>query len=499
MTAKHPLSTKAKWGVVLAVAFSHPALLYALYPVLGETTNTLTIAAPVVATWLLGFRIGALFVVVNAFVSGYVFHKLTGSQFNDGMPKAIVSVLVSAVVCFGADRLRHFVEQRRTMLAALQQAQKMEAIGRLAGGVAHDINNTLNAIMGSAFALRHELSALGHSFPDLDNVAIACDRGAQLTRNLLGFARKGCYQEQPISLNAVVKTVQALLSRTAHKNVRFVVKLSEAIPGMVGDQSQVEHAVMNLCLNAIDAMDNGGTLTITTRVVDERQVSLSVSDTGTGMDDDVREHAFEPFFTTKPVGRGTGMGLSMVYGTVQALRGEIKLETVLGKGTDITLSFPRIRPEQSVLMESGIPPIASNLRFLEGCTILLADDEPLVLRAGTRMLQTLGCRVVGVRNGNEALEAFKARKDSITLTIADMIMPDGDGITLLHGLRQIEPNAPVLLASGYATSAGQVEALLRDESHVGFLTKPYDANQLIAAAQKLLPERETPSSRTGTE
>lgn len=498
MTARKPLSIKARWGVVLGLALAHPVLLHALYPILGITANTLSLAAPVVATLLLGFRVGALFVALNAFVTGFAFSKLTGETFARGMPKAIVSVLVTAVVCWGADRLRHYIEQRRSIEAALQQAQKMEAIGRLAGGVAHDINNTLNAIMGSAFALRHELSALGYAFPDLDNIAIACDRGAQLTRNLLGFARKGCYQDQAFSLNAVVKTVQALVSRTAHKNIRFSVNLSEEVPWMIGDQSQLEHAVMNLCLNAMDAMDNNGTLTITTQL-SEQHVSLCVSDTGTGMDDNVREHAFEPFFTTKPVGRGTGMGLSMVYGTVKAMRGEIKLQTELGKGTDITLSFPRTRVERSDEAVSGIPPTAGNLGFLDGRTILVADDEPLVLRAGTRMLQTMGCRAIGARNGKEAVEAFKARKDAIALTILDIIMPDGDGIAILQQIREIDPVAPVLLASGYAMGAGQFEALLRDQPGVGFLAKPYDAHQLIAAAQKLLNERDTPSSRTGTE
>ena len=497
MTVRKPLSRNVKWGVVLTVAMAHPALLYALYPVVGDATNTLAIAAPVVATLLLGLRVGSVFVVLNAFVSGLVFKQLAGSTAREGLPKSVVSVLVAAIVCWGADRLRHYIEQRRAMEVALQQAQKLEAIGRLAGGVAHDINNTLNAIMGSAFALRHELSSLGHSFADLDNIAIACDRGAQLTRNLLGFARKGCYQEQTFSLNAVIKTVQALLSRTANKNIHFNLQMSEEPPWMVGDQSQLEHAVMNLCLNAIDAMQDGGIVTLATRV-SEKHVSLCVSDTGTGMDDNVREHAFEPFFTTKPVGKGTGLGLAMVYGTAQAMRGEVKLESIVKKGTDITLVFPRVVTEQSEEVASGAPPVAGNLSLLDGQTILLADDEPLVLRAGTRMLQTMGCRVVGARNGKEVVEAFRARREAISLTIIDMIMPDGDGISVLHQLREIDPEAPVLLVSGYATGAGQFESLLRDMPHASFLTKPYDAHQLIAAAKKLLPERETPSSRTGT-
>jgi len=498
MIPKDPVSSRAKWGVVLAVAVAHPVLLFVLYPLLKDSGNMLVLAAPVVATLLLGIRIGAIFVLINAGVSGFALHELSGQSFREGMPKAVISILVTAVVCIGADRLRRFIEQRKSFEAALRQAQKMEAVGRLAGGVAHDINNTLNAIMGSAFALRHELTAIGHSFPDLDNIAVACDRGAQLTRNLLGFARKGCHEEQPFSLNAVVKTVLALLSRTAHKSLRFETRLSEVPPIIIGDQGQLEHAVMNLCLNAIDAMENSGTLTIVTRMGEERAF-ISVSDTGSGMDEHVREHAFEPFFTTKPVGRGTGMGLSMVYGTVQSMHGDIAVDTKLGRGTTFTLTFPRGSGEVD---EKASPSASFEIEdpsILSGRTVLLVDDEPLVLRAGLRMLQTLGCKVLTAKCGREAMEVFTARKDVIALVIVDFIMPEGDGTTILEDILALAPRTPVLLASGYALDANKLEAILQNRPKVAFLAKPYEAHQLLTAARKLLPLNDgAPSSRTGT-
>jgi two-component system, cell cycle sensor histidine kinase and response regulator CckA len=498
MTSRKPAPKRAQWGVVLAVTAAHPVLILLLYPFTGEAINIIVLAAPVIATLLLGIRVGAVFGAINAFVSGLVFTGLTGMQFREGLPKALVTILVMMAVCWGADRLRHFIAQRKSIEAALQHAQKMEAIGRLAGGVAHDINNTLNAIMGSTFALRHELAALGHSFPDLDNIAVACDRGAQLTRNLLGFARKHCTQEETFSLNSAVKTVQALLSRAIRGKLRFEIHLAEDHPLMIGDQRQLEHAIMNLCLNAIDAMGDEGTLTISTSASDIR-VSLNVSDTGSGMDDNVREHAFEPFFTTKPLGKGTGMGLSVVYGTVTAMHGEIALDTRLGSGTSITLTFPKAVTQLS--HDGPILPSLSDtdaLTFLAGLTILLVDDEPLVLRAGMRMLQSMGCKVVCARNGREAVDAFKARRETIALAVIDLVMPDADGAEVLEDILALAPRAPVILATGHALEPSKLEALLRGRTNVSVLPKPYEAQQFIVAARRLLPTDDASSSRTGT-
>jgi two-component system cell cycle sensor histidine kinase/response regulator CckA len=416
----------------------------------------------------------------------------------EGLPKAAISLLVTASVCWGADRLRHFIEQRRAMEDALHQAQKIEAIGRLAAGVAHDINNTLNAIMGSTFALRHELVSYNRAFQDLENIALACDRGAQLTRNLLGFARKSCSRSESLSLNLVAREVQGLITRVGSKSIRVETRLAEPAALMRGDEAQVEHAVMNLCLNALDAMGDRGTLTIAT-AIDGDKVSVSVSDTGTGMDEQVREHAFEPFFTTKPVGKGTGLGLSMVYGTVQAMHGTITLSTKMGVGTTIALNFPRAAeaaPAPSVSLAELAEPYS-----LAGLTILVIDDEPLVLRAAVRMLRAMGCEVLSANNGREGVETFRAHRDTVSLAIVDLVMPDTDGVTILNEILGLAPQTPILLVSGYTPEAEKIDILLNARPTVAYLAKPYDANTLTAAMSQLLPKQpaSTPSSsRTGT-
>ena len=488
------LSRKVKWAVVLTLVVSHPVLLYGLHPIVGDASNTMVLAAPVVATLLLSLRVGLLLMLINATSSGFVFHFLTGETAGQGLPKAVVSLLVMTTVCWGADRLRHFIEQRREMEAALREAQKLEAIGRLAAGVAHDINNTLNAIMGSTFALRHELATFGRPFQDVDNIAMACDRGAQLTRNLLGFARKSCQRDETFSLNGVVREVQLLLTRTVNRNIRLETQLAELPPLMVGDEAQLEHAVMNLCLNAVDAMDDQGTLTVATSVEDGH-VSVRVSDTGTGMTDQVRERAFEPFFTTKPTGKGTGLGLAMVYGTVQAMRGSLTLATTPGVGTTITLTFPQAAAQS---LASGVSDFSmTEPRLLEGLVVLLVDDEPLMLRTGVRMLRAMGCEVLSANNGQEGVEVFKTERDTIALAIIDLVMPDMDGIATLSEILALAPQTPALLTSGYALETGKLETLFGGRPNVDFLAKPYDVPALIAAAAKLLPRRAATTGRTG--
>ena len=494
---RNPLSRRVKWSIVAAFTAAHPALLVALRPIVGEASNSLLLAGPVVATLLLSLRIGVFFILINTVVSGFLFTRF-GMSGEEGLPKALVSILVTVTVCWGADRLRHFIEQRKAMEEALQQAQKLEAIGRLAAGVAHDINNTLNAIMGSTFALRHELLSYGRSFQDLENIALACDRGAQLTRNLLGFSRKSCSRTESFSLNRVVREVQVLITRTGTKSIRVETRLAEPAASMRGDEAQVEHAVLNLCLNALDAMGDHGTLTIATETHDDTVV-VSVSDTGTGMDEQVRGRAFEPFFTTKPIGKGTGLGLSMVYGTVQAMHGKITLSTKLGLGTTIALAFPRAAEPAPVL---SVPPaVPAEPPSLVGLTILVIDDEPLVLRAAVRMLRAMGCEVLSADNGREGVQTFKAHRDRVSLAIVDLVMPGTDGVATLNEILELAPQTPILLVSGYTPEVEKVDALLLACPTVSYLEKPYDPNTITAAFSKLRPAQlaaTPPSSRTGT-
>jgi len=480
----HP-SNSLRWSIIAAALVLHPVLLYHLLPVLGEPANFLSALAPIVATLLVNWRAGIAAMFLNVISSALVFRLFTGMGASEGRPKALISAVLISAVCFGAEKLRLYVERRKVIEEELQQARKMEAVGRLAGGVAHDINNTLNSITASVFAHRQEVAQYGRHFPDLDNIAAACDRGAQLTRNLLGFARKRNYTRQTISVNEVVESVDALLGRTASKNIRIGLRLDPDSPAILGDRAQVESALMNLCINAIDAMTDGGTLTLTTGK-DAHQVSICVEDTGTGMDDTVKERVFEPFFTTKAAGKGTGLGLSMVYGVVHAMSGRITLDTAPGKGTSITLFFPRTTAAPQATIAETPRHATANPSLLAGRTVLLIDDEPLVLRSGVRLLRALGCEAFSAASGSEGMAIAKARNGNLDLVIVDFVMPEMDGVAVIEELRKSYPGMPMILASGYTRESERLESLREKFGAIGFLAKPYRSEDLMSVAKELL-------------
>ena len=376
--------------------------------------------------------------------------------------------------------------ERREMMAKLHEGQKMRAIGRLAGGVAHDINNILNAILGSAHAHQHELVHLNRGFEDLDNIIAACNRGAKLTQNLLGFARKSTAKKEIFSFNTAIERVLSIVDRTGLKHLHYEMQLEENLPPVYGDQLQIENALMNICLNAQDAMQSGGRLRVETRSNDT-DVWVRVVDNGCGMDEETRLRAFEPFFTTKPVGKGTGLGLSMVYGVTQQHNGVVDIASTLGEGTQVTLRFPKAPVNLPFERTTPIPKPAEkgSTTVLFKKTVLLVDDEPLVLRAGTRMLASLGCRVLSARSGEEALALYRQHADTVTLVILDLIMPEMDGISTLEQLKTRNPNLPVLLASGYSQEMERVSEL-KEMVACGFLAKPYHPDTLIAAAKTVL-------------
>jgi two-component system cell cycle sensor histidine kinase/response regulator CckA len=485
MKRRNPLSTTIKWSIVVAAVLVHPLLLYLLLPSLGERANTIAAIGPIVATLLLSWRVGIAVMLVNMIITSQVFGSLTTMSAREGLPKAVLSGAAIVGLCFAAEKLRLYIEQRKTLEEELRQAKKMEAVGRLAGGVAHDINNTLNSIMASVFAHRQELADYGKQFPDLDNIAAACDRGAQLMRNLLGFARKSNYKRQSISVNDVIQSVHAILRRTANKNILIDLQLDPNRPAILGDQAQVESAVMNLCINALDAMPDGGTLTMRTGREGER-VFLAVEDTGVGMDEAVRERVFEPFFTTKAAGKGTGLGLAMVYGVVHAAGGRIDLDTAPGKGTALTLFFPKATATPQPAVAERPRPAAARTSDLSGKTVLLIDDEPLVLRSGVRLLRALGCNVLSAPDGREGIALAKEREGAIDLVIVDFIMPEMDGVAVIEELHRLFPSLPAILASGYTNESARLEAVKEQHACVGFLAKPYRSDELVSIARSLL-------------
>jgi two-component system, cell cycle sensor histidine kinase and response regulator CckA len=480
-----------RWLIIVVLTLLHPVLLYFLFPQLGEASNLVVFIGPVTASFLVSWRTGFLVLPINVMATAVVFTLLREPGVLDPHRgfKATASALVVAVLCLLADKVRRMSEQRKQLTEELAQAKKMEAIGRLAGGIAHDMNNTLNAIMGSVFAHRQELVQYGRPFKDLEHIAAACDRGAQLTQNLLGFARKSKLSQQVFSLNRVAATTELLLVRTRNKNIRIVTKLSREEPLMEGDRSQIENAVMNLCLNGIDSMETEGTLLLETGR-DGHRSYLKVSDTGVGMSREIQAQVFEPFFTTKEEGKGTGLGLSMVYGAVHAMNGSISLKSRPGKGTEITLIFPascEAANDREVSDVSSRP--AEHLDFLRGRSVLLVDDEPLVLRAGIRMLKALGCIIHSACDGEAAIAIVKEHRREISLVVVDLAMPRMDGIETMEAIHGIESEMPVIVVSGYVKDAARL-ATLKSKRHIArFLSKPYRAEQLLGEAEQLLGPR----------
>jgi signal transduction histidine kinase/CheY-like chemotaxis protein len=492
------VSGRQQWFTMAALALLHPLLLFVLYSKLGEASNLVVFLGPVVASLLFSWRVGLLLVPVNVVTTALVFVRLQppGSEDPARYMKAATSAIVVSCLCWVADRVRQVFEQRKRLTEELAQAKKMEAIGRLAGGVAHDMNNTLNVIMGSVFAHRQELVLYGRSFKDLELIAAACDRGAQLTQTLLGFARKGKLAHQVFSLSRIAQETELVLKRTTNKNIEIRAKLSTAEPFVEGDRGQLENAVMNLCLNGIDAMGATGTLTLETGG-DASQSYLKVADTGVGMVPEVQARAFEPFFTTKEEGKGTGLGLSMVYSAVQSMNGKIELESRPGKGTEFTLIFPARTPVVNGDRSSTIvgpyahesAPPSYDPDILRGLTILIVDDEPMVLRAGVRMLTAMGCRVYSAPRGRVAIETFAEHGSAIQLVIVDLLMPEMDGIQTIDALHKINAHVPVLLVSGCVADAARLAPFDAKRNLAAFLPKPYAAEQLCRAAQPLLATR----------
>ncbi|MCC6625197.1 MAG: response regulator [Deltaproteobacteria bacterium] len=392
-------------------------------------------------------------------------------------------------------QLQHELEERqraeaehRRLEEQLQRAQKLEAIGQLAGGIAHDFNNLLTAILGNAELLRLHKGQVADAREEIDEILSAGRRGAELVRQLLSFARKGTGQPIPVDVNALVADTASLLRRGTTPNMFVHTELCDEPLVIEADAALIENALLNLGINARDAMPEGGELTFTTRrvVVDAHSsdhlaglphgtwVEISVNDTGTGMTEDVKAHLFEPFFTTKSPGKGTGLGLASVYGTVKAHDGQIGVASEPGRGSQFSLYFPLVddQPAQAIELEpSGLPRRPAH--------ILLVDDDDAARNVVKRMLTELGCTVSTAVDGLEALEFFGAQRRDVDLVLLDMQMPNLDGRATFRELRKIDPRVRVLIMSGYAAK-DEAERCLA-EGALDFLSKPFKLEDLSRA------------------
>jgi PAS domain S-box-containing protein len=383
---------------------------------------------------------------------------------------------------------RDFTERRQAQLAleqareALFQAQKMEAIGQLTGGVAHDFNNLLMAILGSLELVRKRLPNDPKITPLIDNAVLAGKRGASLTQRMLMFARRQPLNPEPTDLVLLLNGMRELFQRSIGPDIRIEMRFPIALPLVRADPNQLESAVLNLCLNARDAMPDGGLITISGEEAQHEQMTgrcvlLSVKDNGAGMDDDTLARASEPFFTTKGIGKGTGLGLAMVKGFVEQSGGRLLIRSEVGKGTTVELWLPIAEnASQSVRVEDDEDEPIN----IEPLVVLAVDDDPLVLMNASAMLEDLGHTVVTATSGAEAVEVLD-RIAKVDLLITDQAMPNMTGLQLAAVVEEQWPEVPIIIATGYdemATSAhGRFEKL----------RKPYfqsDLNKAIMAATK---------------
>ena len=374
----------------------------------------------------------------------------------------------------------------------LRNAQKLEALGRLAGGIAHDFNNNLTAILGYVDMMIEQVHTEAPIARDLGEVRRAAERSAGLVRRLLAFGRRQVLQPRSLDLQAIVDGVRPMLERLLGEHIRVDVRTGPGVQPVTADASELEQVIINLALNARDAMPSGGTLTITTEnavptrdqrapMGDGQFVVMRISDTGEGMSAHVRQHVFEPFFTTKPPGKGTGLGLSAVYGIVKQLNGFIWVDSEIGEGSTFHVYLPAAaEPVAPDPVDAG----GSAVRITgTHQTILLVEDEDTVRRFVRRALHTNGFRVFEAATPEDAL-AFAAAQEHISLLLTDVVMPRMSGPELAHRLQGMRPGLQVLYMSGYPSSL--VLPGLAIPPSVRLLSKPFTTLQLIERVQEAL-------------
>jgi PAS domain S-box-containing protein len=406
-----------------------------------------------------------------------------------------IFVEVSAVALGGGTHyfIARDVTEQKQLQQELFQMQKMDSIGKLASGIAHDFNNLLGAILGYASLLKAEIQPEHPYYGYVDIIESSAQRGADLARQLLAFGRRGKPQMQPVNPNRIVDEVRQLLSHTIDKRIEIVGHCAESLATVEGDAGQLQQVLLNLCLNARDAMSESGTLILETRnvVLDEAfvrthpgsqvgpHVLLSVTDNGLGMDAETQRHIFEPFFTTKEKGKGTGLGLAMVYGIIRSHGGLIRVYSELGHGTTFLIYLPASdRPE--ALSQTARSESRGGTE-----TILVVDDETAIRNLLNDVLTSAGYQVFKAVNGVHALQVMEQVRE-IGLVILDMIMPEMDGRQTYERLRERLPEAKVLFSSGFSRHNLTPEML--NHPRTDFIQKPYVVHELLAAVRRMLDQ-----------
>jgi PAS domain S-box-containing protein len=384
------------------------------------------------------------------------------------------------------------VTEQRDLEVRLRQSQKLEAIGQLAGGIAHDFNNLLTAILGYADWLGQDLAGDETKQGHVAEIQKAAERAAALTRQLLAFGRRQMLDPTPVDVSRLVEDLMPMLRRLIGEQITMTCEAAPNLPAVMGDKSQVEQIIVNLAVNARDAMPAGGRLTIRAseawldeaaaggELVPGAHLLLEVSDVGVGMSAETQAHIFEPFFTTKEVGRGTGLGLSTVYGIVKQMGGAVRVTSEPGQGTTFRLFFPVTRERPA---EPAAPAPAVTPRGHE--TLLLVEDEDAVRHFLTRALERAGYHVLGAGDPATAIVLASAADEEIDLIITDVVLPGGTGPELVKTLTAARPGLPALYISGYADAVLARQQVTPKASH--FLQKPFSAAELLARIRHILP------------
>jgi PAS domain S-box-containing protein len=386
--------------------------------------------------------------------------------------------------------------ERDAMQAQLLQSQKMEAIGQLAGGVAHDFNNLLTGILGNVALMRSSLPPADPLLENLNAAETAARQAADLTKGLLTFSRSAMVLPVPMNITAALDATLALLKQSLPATICIVRDYGQTAWNVLMDQSQITQILFNLAVNARDAMKGKGTLTICTRnvTIDTAYVHehpyaraghfvhLSVADTGAGIPPEIRSHLFEPFHTTKPIGSGTGMGLSIVYGAIKQAGGWVTADSPPGAGTVFDIFLPRCLNKPS----APAVPIHLPVQVCSG-TVLVVEDEPVVCAVTQALLMRSGCAVLTAGDGASALATFRERQGTVDLILLDMTMPGMTTDDIVRAMRAVDAHIPILLTSGY-TSGDTVKHMLAEGTVQGFLPKPYELQELLSIINQLMKQ-----------
>jgi two-component system cell cycle sensor histidine kinase/response regulator CckA len=421
------------------------------------------------------------------------FVRLDGSNVEvevKAMPIRFENKLAVQLIIRDITMRKQAEKEKRILEERLQHSDKMEAIGTFAGGIVHDFNNLLMGIQGYASLALLNLDPSNPNYERLKRIEQQVQSGADLTSQLLGFARGGRYEVKPTDMNDIIERTSSMFGRTK-KEISIHIKYGKDLWNVEVDRGQMEQVFVNLYVNAWQAMPGGGNIYLETEnvllndkmalpysVKPGKYVKITIADTGTGMDEKTRERIFDPFFTTKTMGRGTGLGLATVYGIIKGHLGMINVYSEPGHGTSFTIYLPA--SEKDVIKEEAVTG-----EILMGTeTILLVEDEKMIMDVNKELLESMGYRVYAVESGQEAIVVYKEKRNEIDLIILDMIMPGISGSETFDRLRKINPSVKVLLSSGYSLN-GEAKHIM-DRGCNGFLQKPYQIDKLSQKVREVL-------------